>query len=583
MQKLAQETREAIASYVSTKPDLSSLCMTNHAFANACRRVRYATIHLSEAPPFPPLFCAGDIKGYSHRCLGTVVAVSRAIRCDFPEVGKNIRRIVFFTEYLKTIDVDALIQLIETAPSVMEFVFVGTDLGFFMGSLRLLLSSMKMLLTLRFKGCSISTQTLNAIVQASLRLTTCDFGCTNDYNITMDDVTVDTHIALVQGDLALGLLQRSLRTLPLPSLEFIQLRILNMPKSWCPGQWVGKSPDYLSMLDSILCDIVHPRSFRGMVVCVTFYTVVTESFREKREAHTCSNPSLLILPVIFLGDNTLMDKLSQEIIDHIVHFLTSKPDLDNCSLVHRCFLSECCRIKFRTISVNETIPCPTGYVWILETTRWTAKEAADNLQRYYPDIHRYVRVVRFCGGSVKKEDVAGLMELFVQLPLATSFILEGFSGDSVTLPQLSEPLRKIESLTFSRGIVFADDLNNLLPVDVTADDISPETHVTLACLRSLDLSMPEVEDDSVQENYEWLHSIWLPTISELRIHSYCEWWCERANFLMDGLGPDSVHCHRRQRSQNAVAFLTQHSEAYTTQYQLKPHTLSMSLEPGIPS
>lgn len=104
----------------------------------------------------------------------------------------------------------------EGALSVTELVLVDTDLGFFKSSLQLLLSSMKILSTLTFKGCSISTQTLNVIVEgvkiihnvpdivfnsfllASPRLTTWNFGCTNDYNITMDEMTLDTHLALGQ-------------------------------------------------------------------------------------------------------------------------------------------------------------------------------------------------------------------------------------------------------------------------------------------------------------------------------------------------------------------------------------------------
>ncbi|KAK0444490.1 hypothetical protein EV421DRAFT_1735279 [Armillaria borealis] len=201
MQKLAQEMKEHITSYIYAKSDLSTLSMVDRSFADACRRVRYATVHLSTGSSFTPLFCAADIQGYNCRCLGTVVSISRAIRYDFPRVGKYIRRIVFFTKYLKRADVLAFVQLMERAPSVTELVFVDTDLGFFKSSLQLLLSSMKILSTLTFKGCSISTQTLNAIVEASPRLTTWIFGCTNDYNITMDEMMVDTHLALADVDM----------------------------------------------------------------------------------------------------------------------------------------------------------------------------------------------------------------------------------------------------------------------------------------------------------------------------------------------------------------------------------------------
>ncbi len=111
------------------------------------------------------LFCAADIQGYDRRCLGTVVAISHAICYEFPRVGKYIRRIVFFAKYLKRADVLAFVQLMEGALSVTELVLVDTDLGFFKSSLQLLLSSMKILSTLTFKGCSISTQTLNVIVE----------------------------------------------------------------------------------------------------------------------------------------------------------------------------------------------------------------------------------------------------------------------------------------------------------------------------------------------------------------------------------------------------------------------------------
>lgn len=73
-------------------------------------------------------------------------------------------------------------------------------------------------------------------------------------------------------------------------------------------------------------------------------------------------------------------------------------------------------------------------------------------------------------------------------------------------------------------------------VEVDANDLCSETSQILARLRSLDLSMPEMEDDGVDENYDWLQFVRFPSLSELRIHSYCEWWCSRANFLMKGLG-----------------------------------------------
>ncbi len=78
-------------------------------------------------------------------------------------------------------------------------------------------------------------------------------------------------------------------------------------------------------------------------------------------------------------------------------------------------------------------------------------------------------------------------------------------------------------------------------VDVTGNNISPEAHEVFSCLRSLDLSMPKVEDGSVEENYEWLHSVCFPAMRKLCIHSYCEWWCERANFLMNSLRGDVEH------------------------------------------
>ncbi|KAK0234499.1 hypothetical protein EDD85DRAFT_955317 [Armillaria nabsnona] len=198
MQKLAQETKEHITSYIYTKPDLSTLSMVDRSFSNACRHIRYATVHLSAGSSFTLLFCAADIQGYDRRCLGMVVAISHAIRYDFPRVGKYIRRIIFFAEYLKRADILAFIQLMEGAPSVTELVFVDMDLGFFKSSLQLLLSSMKILSILTFKGHSISTQTLNTIAEASPRLTTWNFGCTNNYNVTMDEMTLDMHLALGQ-------------------------------------------------------------------------------------------------------------------------------------------------------------------------------------------------------------------------------------------------------------------------------------------------------------------------------------------------------------------------------------------------
>ncbi len=58
MQKLAQEIKEHITSYIYTKPDLSILSMVDHSFADACWYVCYATVHLSAGSSFTLLFSA---------------------------------------------------------------------------------------------------------------------------------------------------------------------------------------------------------------------------------------------------------------------------------------------------------------------------------------------------------------------------------------------------------------------------------------------------------------------------------------------------------------------------------------------
>ncbi|KAK0436972.1 uncharacterized protein EV420DRAFT_1652251 [Desarmillaria tabescens] len=226
----------------------------------------------------------------------------------------------------------------------------------------------------------------------------------------------------------------------------------------------------------------------------------------------------------------------------------------------------------------EMLPNSTGYLWIPEHVVFTATEAAVQLQRYYPNIHWYIREVRYCGGSVKRTDVEGLKRLFAQLPLAKSFILEGISRDiegSGILNPLAGPLHKIEHLSFSGGIIYAEDLNKLLPgkntyyvtayaffthicyqgmshltkitvspstvLEIEAGSLTPKALGMLAHLRFLDLSMPEMDDDfELEDSYEWIQTVPFPAVCELHIHSYCQWWCTRACFIMDALASSTI-------------------------------------------
>ncbi len=169
MQQLAQETKDTIASYLHSKSDLASLTMVDRAFASAGRRARFRTVHISESSPSPSLICSYDTKCLHNRWyLGTAVSAGNAICEKFPEIGRNVRRIVFFATYLKIEDVVALMRLLSKAPFVREFVFVDTDFHFFKDAFGALLSSMERVSALAFKGCSISTQSLDTITRGTL-------------------------------------------------------------------------------------------------------------------------------------------------------------------------------------------------------------------------------------------------------------------------------------------------------------------------------------------------------------------------------------------------------------------------------
>lgn len=158
-----------------------------------------------------------------------------------------------------------------------------------------------------------------------------------------------------------------------------------------------------------------------------------------------------------------MNTLSQETIDHILSFLTSKADLCRSSLVNNRFLGQCRRQLFYSISVMEVVPNPTGYLWIPDNVTNTANNAALQLQRYYPDVCSDIREVRYCGGSISRADVDGLKRLFAQLPRARSLILEGVSGDFNRFDLLKGALEEIEHVTFKACVIYAEDLNAFLP------------------------------------------------------------------------------------------------------------------------
>lgn len=89
--------------------------------------------------------------------------MSRTICEEYPEIGKNIHRIVYYATHLKFEDVAALIRLMEKAPFVNELILIDMDIHFFQDALRTLLSAMNRLSTLTMKGCSINSQALDTI------------------------------------------------------------------------------------------------------------------------------------------------------------------------------------------------------------------------------------------------------------------------------------------------------------------------------------------------------------------------------------------------------------------------------------
>ncbi|KAK0439640.1 hypothetical protein EV421DRAFT_1737801 [Armillaria borealis] len=73
-------------------------------------------------------------------------------------------------------------------------------------------------------------------------------------------------------------------------------------------------------------------------------------------------------------------------------------------------------------------------------------------------------------------------------------------------------------------------------LEIEADELTPETRGILACVRSLDFSMPEMEDDiDLERSYKWVQHVDLSRVYELHIHSYCQWWCARAGLILNGL------------------------------------------------
>ncbi|KAK0243345.1 hypothetical protein EDD85DRAFT_786259 [Armillaria nabsnona] len=562
MQQLAQETKDTIASYLHSKSDLASLTMVDRTFASAGRQARFRTIHISESSPSPLLIRSYNIKCLHDRWyLGTAVSAGNAICEKFPEIGRNVRRIVFFATYLKIEDVVALMRLLSKAPFVREFVFMDTDLHFFKDAFGALLSSMEHVSALVFKGCSISTQSLDTITRVLPRLKSLNLGSTNDYNVSIMDVTAQTILTLSQlTDLRVGfrllgwegdslsygwingmrfealqslsihvhhesdvevvnmVLSNALaithlylnlwRTLPYISLEVFQLHILSVPRSWT---WFVKPPECLSKLDATLCKIIDISSVRGVVISCTRGGECSKDSESLAHWVKRKLDSIRTLPAD-------MNTLSQETVDHILSFLTSKADLCRSSLISNTFLGQC-------------------------------------RQQLFYNVRGDIREVRYCGGSIGRADVDGLKRLFAQLPRARSLVLEGVSGDFNRFDLLKGALKEIEHVTFKACILYAEDLNDFLPglprltkmtvapstlVEVDANDLCSETSQVLARLRSLDLSMPEMEDDGVDENYDWLQFVWFPSLSELRIHLYCEWWCSRANFLMRGLRGENV-------------------------------------------
>ncbi|PBK65550.1 hypothetical protein ARMSODRAFT_1022345 [Armillaria solidipes] len=361
---------------------------------------------------------------------------------------------------------------------------------------------MNRLSTLTMKGCSITSQALGTINETLPELRKLDLSGTNDYDIS------SVHISLTQlshiTDLRLGV--RSLG-----------------PETDCSAYgWLR--PRILRSL----------KVFRIRVQCEADVDVANTLLKE---ASLISHLELSIW----------------QTVGHIVSFLSTKRDLSNFCLAHRGFTHECRRKLFRSLGVMETVPNSTGYLWIPEEVVFTADEAAAQLRRYFPDIRRYIREVRYYGGSIKRNDAQALKHLFGQLPLVKSFILEGVSGDGDddVLGLLTESFRNIENLSFNAGIVYAEDLNGLLPgmtrltkitispstiLEIEADELTPETRGILARVRSLDISMPEMEDDiDLERSYEWVQHVDLSGVYELRIHSYCQWWCARAGLILNGL------------------------------------------------
>ncbi len=120
MDGLAPELKDRIVWFASAnRADVSTLSLVNHSFLDPSRRYSHHTLRISDSTlPLNPcdVYTPGQ-KAYLAKCnRRTPGSVARALRDEFHEVGEYVRRIIFDTTYLQTVDVLAMYDLVDHLP-----------------------------------------------------------------------------------------------------------------------------------------------------------------------------------------------------------------------------------------------------------------------------------------------------------------------------------------------------------------------------------------------------------------------------------------------------------------------------------
>ncbi|KAK0421590.1 hypothetical protein EV421DRAFT_1747164 [Armillaria borealis] len=599
MDGLAPELKDRIVWFASAnRADVSTLSLVNHSFLDPSRRYGHHTLRISDStlPLDPYDMYTPSRKAYLAKCnRRTPGSVARALRDEFHEVGEYVRRVIFDTTYLQTVDVLAMYDLVDHLPRLKEVVLENTDLSFFTTSLCTLLGALDGISMLTLKTCCVDAKSFNILMNGAIaKLQSLSIGARTvgwegealayqwfrdlqfqDLRFLMLHVHHEVDAAVVEplllkcgcltglviqlsltveGQGAFDFFLRSLATLPRPSLCSVDLLLV-----YCPRDWPKPTPKSAKTMDNMLCKLIDQDGFQRMVVG---FCRVHSSRRVEALAKNLINKGLRELKAK-VGGRLLTEENYAYVGNRPEYGLGSKCKPGDRELGFRhilCMdklapetiahiLSYAKQSDLRSLALVERrllSPARKGMFYSLHVTESLPNYALMRSRTY----NLYcVRELTFSGAVLSEKDIYGLLKLLRQLPLLRTFTLKGIRlvDHGERLHDLSSALGTVESLNLIRCDMHAPALDAIfqymhslvhLSVDgegqlwLLEDNLDLSVADGLCRLTHLYLETPCLPFDCEANKLDWLKRVVFPELQVLQISIRYDYWLDHVQLLL---------------------------------------------------